>query len=502
MSIKFETNIFDKTREDLYFNEEKLNIKQLIAKSGSQDPETAQNAQNILNKKWNLKPEQSALNAKTVDLMAQLETFSETDTKRIISQLESIQLTEGCNGNCNFCFLSTKKGVEAKFSLDSIKKFLNKYSELIPNDIIFYESSDPFDYKDGDHNFTDIYKAWKEIKPDYGLSITTSIPKGSQNDFIDFVKYDIKQQYYLNDEKNKNFALRISVSKQNFLRVEETFNLLFKELFNDGYSLDEIQTYTNLITINPLYNYVGIRNLGRLIKNHDDISDINSPAYTDGIVISPQKIIGIYLTVPTIYRPSGQEEILIDIHNTNCIPQKTSYAYNTGGVNNDNNLSIRNINQKYTMINVAKNDKGKEINLPNKIDNFVLKLGRESTSIGKLIKDFSSLTHINNPDTEIVKYVKVATEVYKKRRINTRKQISETKKYCRKNILPISESEKLEFYILLAEVSLTKMDFIADMVKAGKSLRTIEHVADTLKSIGKRNLSILQNSIDYLRITA
>ncbi|MEI6533322.1 MAG: hypothetical protein WCO06_05785 [Candidatus Roizmanbacteria bacterium] len=161
-----------------------LDVELLTAQAGSQDVLLANQARKELDRKWDLTPENDSLNVPTVDLMAQLEPFSEEARKRLANNLVAIQLTEGCNGNCPFCLFGNKKGVSAKYSASSVHRYLREYSNEIPKSLALYWDSDPFDYREEVEgkvlDFTDIYKEWRSMRPTEFQYVSTAIPRGGK----------------------------------------------------------------------------------------------------------------------------------------------------------------------------------------------------------------------------------------------------------------------------------------------------------------------------------
>ncbi len=176
-----------KEREKL--GQERLDIDRLTAEVGSQDPAVAGSARRKLDTKWDLDPGKDALSAKTVDLKEQLGGYTEADREIIASNLIGIQLTQGCNGNCPFCLFGVKKGVEAKYSFGSVVAFLEEYKDKLGRGFALYWDSDPFDYRDGEHTFVDVYKAYRNIRPEEYHGVSTTIPRGGEKDFIDFMRH-------------------------------------------------------------------------------------------------------------------------------------------------------------------------------------------------------------------------------------------------------------------------------------------------------------------------
>ncbi len=490
---------FQDKREGL--GQEVLNVDLLTAQAGSQDVKIAQEAKKQLRIKWDLDHEKDARNAETVNIMEQLGTFTETERERMISQLVGIQLTEGCNGNCPFCLFGKKKGVEAKYSFDSVTTFLRKYGYTILKEPSLYWDSDPFDYRDGEHNFTDIYRTWREIRPAEFQFVSTTIPRGSEDDFVDFMRNAAREQ---KGRKHGNpdisLRVRVSLAKHNTQRVEATFGKLTETLLEDGYTQQEINDfYYACLEVGERFE--NVHQIGPLISGHDDIRDVYTPACRDGVLITPKSIKAIMMTVPIVYEPSGEKDIPISPGQTETQTPLLRRILDYAGFDADDSLVARTY-YRQTMMDIVRTSDRAEYQLPDKTEDVILKLGRETASLGRLIIDLAELPSapkaISKPLSDRQKYLKVATQVFRDRQTRTQEQIARAREYSDGDVLPAIESEKIQFYILLTETYLAEMDFLADQVEEGQSIETVAAMATTFRQIGREKVSELPKIIEGL----
>jgi len=284
-----------------------LEIGILQKQAGSQDPELAAEAKDKLMHKWDLEPAKDSLNAPSIDINQQFEsTYNADDRRVILHSIIGIQLTEGCNGSCPFCLFGQKEGVKAKFSFDSLKEFLNKRKNALPSGLTLYWNSDPFDYRDGEHSFVDVFNAWYDIKPDANTFISTALPKGSEENFIEFMVSAAKRF-----KTERKFSLRFSLTRGNIQRVEATMKLLDQKLSQSKMSLNARNKFysANIETTNHIDSF---DNLGAFINKHDDFVEFFTPACEDGVILKPlfPMAEAVMPTLPTVYEPSGQKTSL------------------------------------------------------------------------------------------------------------------------------------------------------------------------------------------------
>lgn len=485
--------------------QKELNVALLRSQAGSQDPQISIRAQEQLRIKWDLDPGKDAQNAKTVDIMEQLEAFTKPEKEIMLPQSAGIQLTEGCNGNCPFClFGEKKKGVEAKYSFGSLVRFFHEYDNLLPEGVALYWNSDPFDWRDGEHNFTDIYKAWRKIRPAEFQFVSTAIPRGGEDDFIDFMRNAAAEQYGRESgDPNLSLKVRISLAQHNIQRVETTLNKLTETLLKDSYTQSEINDfYDACLEIAEKFESSQISQIGQLIKKHDDIKDIYTPACRDGIVFTPKSSKATMITAPTIYEPSGEKDAIISpgqVENQTPLLRK---ILGDRGLDTEDSLIVK-ANSGEAMLGIIKTSNGKEYELPDKTENVVLKLGREAASIGRLIIDLAAFSPptpatIQKLILERQGYLNTVSQTFRDRQIHTQKQLTQAKEFLGGGILSAADSEKIQFYVLLTETYLAKMDFLADQIEEGQSIKTISWMAEILRSVGKERLPELPKMMEIL----
>lgn len=481
------------------FKKEFLNVDLLTSQAGSQDLTVAQEAKEQLRKKWDLDPEKDAKNAKTIDLMEQLGKFTEDERINMATQLVGLQLTEGCNGNCPFCLFGKKKGVDSKYSFDSVDTYLRKYADYIPGNLFLYWDSDPFDYRDGDRNFTDIYKTLRDIRPMESQFISTAIPRGGEEDFIHFMKNAALEQKGKN-KKEISLKMRVSLAEHNLQRVETTIIKLTDSLFEEGYTQQEIDDfYFNCLKIDERFE--SVYKIGPLIKDHDDIKDIETSACRDGVLISPKSSKAIMVTVPTVYEPSGEKNIpILPGQSELQIPLYKRIEDYTGFHSYDS--LVARTKYRRTMMDIIRTPNNSEYKLPDKVEDIVLKLGRETASIGKLIIDIADLPTapktIEKNLLDKQNYLSVATVVFRERQLQTQEQINIAKEMVINDSLLAVENDKIQFYILLTETYLAEMDFLADQIEESQPVETVSSIATLFRQVGREQVSELPEIIKKL----
>jgi len=269
-----------------------------------------------------------------VDIMEQLEEFSDRERELILNDTVAIQLTEGCRGGCPFCsrhLKGEKRNIKAHYSYKSLKKFVEKYQSSLRY-VALYDKSDPSDWEDKDENgeygIVDIYKLF-EFPP----QITTSIPPGSEQRFIELAVHLAKKnipilneipvpnldavEFNLDNKADdydevKNGYIRVSEGDHNKQRIKEAKIRLFLELAKSGYSDEEIDLfYNNCIKIEERAEDK-LFQIGMLIENHNDIADpANFNDGGDGVVITPGGIISQIASAVTKYEPTGVKSLEI-----------------------------------------------------------------------------------------------------------------------------------------------------------------------------------------------
>lgn len=480
-----------------------LDIDLLKAQAGSQDLQLASISQKILRTKWDLDPGQDALEAKSIDIKEQLNSFSRNELNVMFRNLVSIQLTEGCNGNCPFCLFGTKTGVTAKYSFDSLRSLFNENSKLMnENPFLLYWDSDPFDYRDGDKSFVDVYQLYRQTMPNNSQYISTAIPRGGENDFVNFMLYH-NSELASEDRPNKRIVpVRISLTQQNIQRVEATLLELTNKLLERGLTVLDINTFYSkvLYTIGRFDNF--LLPIGPYIKKADDIKNTFSTACRDGVVISPRSCQAIMMTAATIYEPSGQTNIeLLPGQAEALVPVKIREEHHAKFTFGEKSLTLRTA-LKQTMLPVIRHTNGEQYSLSNKSDDAILKLGREVSSLSRLISNFSRVADLNITSTDAINnknaFMTVSTEVFRERQNHTQSLIVSMEQLCDNALLSDEERKQIQYYILLTQVHLAKMDFLADQVEQGQSVIIVSKMASILEEVGRDDIDKLPAILEAL----
>ncbi|MEI6533323.1 MAG: hypothetical protein WCO06_05790 [Candidatus Roizmanbacteria bacterium] len=312
-----------------------------------------------------------------------------------------------------------------------------------------------------------------------------------------------EQKNIKKQDLNPSTKVRISIAKHNVQRVEATFHLLTKQLLADGLSEEEINSFYS-ICVDSVDRLTSTDNIGSLIGRHDDIKDIKTPACSDGILMTPMSIMGIIVTVPTVYEPSGEASVSITSgQEINLIPMRLNKSAYVGFDYVD---SLENRSYRYLeMLDRSWRSNGAEYQLPNQVDDIVLKLGRETASIGYLIADFGDLPiSPNNLQKSIEakrKFLKVATEAYMERRYNTHDQLRRAHQILKDSTLSQIERDKVDFYILLTKTYVAEMDFLADEITSNSNYSPdlIAEMARELRKVGRDNVAELPKIIEGLK---
>jgi len=475
--------ILERRREEFGLRE--LDIDSLTMLAASQDSVVAGQAQKHLEEKWALAPDKDVERAPSVDLMEQLSQYTEEERKLIISQMTALQLTEGCNGGCPFCFLGMKKGVLAKYSFESIVAFFRQYGNQLSESLLLYYDSDPFDYRDGKHSFVDVYRTWRKVKPGERHFISTAIPRGSGDDFVEFMRSAINERKKEQRRGNPQpiVGVRISLAKHNAQRVEAVIKRLTGVLLEDGHSQRSIDNFYNgHLEVGTRFSDK-IHLIGPLIKRHDDVKDIFSPACGDRVVLAPGSCKARMVTVPTMYESSGEKVVEILPGQVDKQIPLFQQTINFTMLREDDLLK----DSEQLMLPSIKTHDGQEYELTaDPCENLVLKLGRETASIGRLMVALSRLGLY-----PIKRGLAVVTGEFRKRQVKTQEQIARAATLIEQGSLSEAETEKLKFYILLTETYLTEMDFLADQIEAKQQTRVVGAMALVFRQIGREQVKKL-----------
>jgi hypothetical protein len=337
--------VLQEKRQEWKIADNKSNAE-LIALAGSAFAEFRDKALSELEKRWNLLPERTANSEKVkkVDLMEQFEQIPEYRRTHLLRELVALQLVEGCNGGCEFCLFGIKeKGITHKYTFDSLEKFFTKYGKNIGitgNNLHLYWDSDPFDYKDGDKTFLDIYRLAKNTvsKPEAidKSYISTSVPRGSQKEFSLFVEQVINNHLNLDDTMPE---IRLSIRKSNIERVETALEVVWNRLIQTTPERDseKLRAAFQKLIVCVFRDDSTIQNLGPLISKAERFKDIGTIACADGVVLSPDYPRNVAVTAATPSVPSGQFEQLLDLHDPTIFSLRFVDMY-SAKISDTNNL--------------------------------------------------------------------------------------------------------------------------------------------------------------------
>lgn len=468
-------------------------LVEILAKAGSSDPYVAISAIEDLQHRWHLQPERDAKNAPTVDLMELLESYPELDRVFIVSTLHYLQLTDGCNGGCNFCLFGLKKGVNAKFSYESIIEFIDTYHLYLTKDFSFYLDSDPFDWRDEQgHSFKDVYRELRRFRPSDYHFVSTALPVGSEMEFIDFLEYAINElKNSIKEGRDFQLMIRLSLAKHNFNRVEVVINSLQTVLAQRGFTPTEIDDFfKNHFRIEGRYENQ-LTQVGPLIINNDPMRAVLTPASSDGSLITPTGVNSIAMTAATVYEPSGQKTVMV--RDRDQIIKKLNRGYYSGFAYPG---AMQNrIHSKKLILPPITHFSGEKIVMENDFENSILELGRSCLALNMLLEDFSNFyTHPNNKDAiyrEKLWYVVRTQEAFYERRVEIMAEIEKAEELKSRAEINDDLKKQLDFYISLAKAFLAKLDFIMNLITYSFDLRIIASVATIFMQIGRNQLENL-----------
>lgn len=476
-----------------------LDVSMLKFLATSSDKGEADKALRMLRTKWNSDPTEQDKRIKTVDIMEQFGKYSQEERRSILSNIVAIQLTKGCKGDCPFCLFGQKKGVEEKYSFQSIKNFFKEYKSNIDTNIAFYWDSDPFDWEDGDKTFVDIYKVYRESFPQKYMYISTTIPKGSQESFIEFMRYAAKEYINVTKDTFSDAYIRISLAKHNASRVDATLKQLVTHLKTDGLSNEQISDFfMNAVFASDRFDSQ-IVNMGALIHKHDDYSEMDNPACRDGVVFTPDKIKAIAVTAPTMYESSGQwEHELIPGEAEGLIPRKM-FVPDFEMPDTETELLTRMSEKDFMLPNIRRFD-NYDLLPQDPVERYKLLLGRNIYSLGLTLETISYLYNQNNllkvDETDKEAFIRQILTTHTRRQPQYEQYISEVEIA----ITNANEADKkmLEYYKSLFIAYKTKMDFLELQVNEGTDIRTIASMSSVLDNVGKDEIVHLPKIMEGL----
>lgn len=468
---------------------ERLGLPVLRLRAGSQDLNLRR--QSLLSLQTGIQMSNSELEPgkeKRVDLVEQLAGFSESERRFMLENLNALQLTEGCNGKCTFCFLAQKGGlwgVTKHYSFTSLKEITKKYHSVIRPDAIYYWGSDPFDYSDRDndgneHTYADV-ESLRMTRP----FVSTALPIGSEKRFIAYNRQIIDsclsaiKQLGLYEDSYHGRVIRISVGKQNIRRVEQVLHSLHEELRTIGYSEEDVNRYFEFVV--KVETRFDPEVIGPLIDQHDDIGGANSFSCMDGVVITPDSISARIVTAPTIFEPSGEVTIsLIPGRINDVVPQ----PFYSGHHDRFTRYHLHD-----PLLDFPRRPDGEYLRLEDRAKNVELVYGRAATSYAKFIAALAA--------PEAVKEIAQSNlqDRYFHSVANRFKLMQQRVRGIHNERLKIKRDvqERLAFYKLLCEVYSTQMEFILSHWRRGTSIQTICSIASEFRKVGKDNVKSLED---------
>ncbi len=120
-----------------------------------------------------------------------LREFDELDTlvsgmKKLVlgilfGELYAVQLTDGCEGRCDFCCVDSKGGIDAAFSFSFLEQLANDFGEVFKKrNTVLFHASDPLDYVgENGQDYGDLHQMWMDIC-EYSPLIVTRLPEGKE----------------------------------------------------------------------------------------------------------------------------------------------------------------------------------------------------------------------------------------------------------------------------------------------------------------------------------
>ena len=308
---------------------------------------------------------------KRIDLYKQnLNRFTEKELVVMMRSCHLIQMTDGCTVACAWCYLNAQPYIQFAISFDSIRRFIKKYSRVLPEPTRFYWATDPLDWYDGEKSYIDLVEEFcKATQNRKNIVTTTSLPMGTEFTLLRLIQWfdknlPLKQsqifigdgQHYLKNNvmkglfyqksyiydihtlfdyniknifynQNAHHILKISETDVNYKRLKVLFDILKLMGISQG-CLSWIEVETR-----DVGNFDGVRKSGRAYvwENRDIVLDSVSMACWDSTIVFPGKVGAMEMCGVTSKTQRGLEFWLID-QGKQIIPREraiTHYAFYT-----------------------------------------------------------------------------------------------------------------------------------------------------------------------------
>lgn len=310
---------------------------------------------------------------KKIDLFRQnLGRFTRKELFKILESCHLIQMTDGCTVACSWCYLNAQPYIQFAISFDSIRRFIKKFSRILPEPMRFYWATDPLDWYDGEKSYIDLVEEYgKATANKKNIVTTTSLPMGTEFTFLRLIQWFDKnllfkqsqsfvddKQHYLKDnmvkglyyKKSRSYdvhslfdyyiknlfyyqkthhVLKISETDANYRRLKAIFDVLkFMGISQGCLSWIEVET-------RDAGSVDGIRKSGRAYawENRDILLDSVSMACWDSTIVFPGKVGAMEMCGVTSKTQRGLEFWLLD-QGKQVIPRGralTNYVFYTSG---------------------------------------------------------------------------------------------------------------------------------------------------------------------------
>lgn len=304
-------------------------VDKLIVMAGSIDSETRQKALGELVIKWDKLPLIDS-EPREVSLESVFEPYHEGQRESILRNCVGFQLTQGCNNFCPFCLYRKKgdpleRGITAKFVIEDFGPFFEKYGSHLSESAVPWHFSDPLDadivgfieaYDSVDISSDDSYNQKSPFE------ITTAVAAGKEQELVKLIKFLNER-----DPKLRQTVINLSYNEANAKRIDFALALATQSLLEEGRTKDEIADYFANTIRRRDSRVKNAVNQGRMIGGKEGITDVHTVACQDGVVITPEGVVGVITVAATPYNPAGEIQYPIDSNNFQIPKIKESYGY-------------------------------------------------------------------------------------------------------------------------------------------------------------------------------